>query len=357
MSETEQKPLHIIELRAENVKRLKAISIRPKGPMVVIGGRNAQGKTSALDCIEMAFGGADAIPPDPVHHGARRGKIFADCGELVVERSFTPKGTSIVVKDADGEVQSSPQTLLKKLFNRIAFDPLEFSRMDPPKQDAVLKDLLGLDFSAIDAERKRLYDERTEINRDVKRLKAQVEAIPKLDDVPDEEVSVSALLEEIEKRDAVREANDERREALETAEQDLTELKSEVSELAGEIKALEERLAAKRAQLDAKHNEQALAEADVAALEAEVEKLEDPDTAEFRAQIKSADETNGKVRQKKHRRELVAELNQKQIESDERTSAIEDLDEQKSQQLEKADFPIAGLGFDETGPTFNGVPL
>ena len=41
--------MKIIELRASNVKRLKAIEITPDGTMQIIGGRNAQGKSSLLD--------------------------------------------------------------------------------------------------------------------------------------------------------------------------------------------------------------------------------------------------------------------------------------------------------------------
>ena len=41
--------MKIIELQAENVKRLKAVDITPDGTLQVIGGRNAQGKSSVLD--------------------------------------------------------------------------------------------------------------------------------------------------------------------------------------------------------------------------------------------------------------------------------------------------------------------
>jgi recombinational DNA repair ATPase RecF len=42
--------MKIVGLQAENFKRLRAISIHPNGdPLVRIVGKNAQGKTSALD--------------------------------------------------------------------------------------------------------------------------------------------------------------------------------------------------------------------------------------------------------------------------------------------------------------------
>ena len=67
----------ILKLTAENLLRLKAVEITPDGELVVVGGRNAQGKTSVLDAIEMALGGKRKIPPSshphPHPHYGRRG--------------------------------------------------------------------------------------------------------------------------------------------------------------------------------------------------------------------------------------------------------------------------------------------
>ena len=49
--------MKIIELQAENVKRLKAVDITPDGTLQIIGGRNAQGKSAVLDSIWLALGG------------------------------------------------------------------------------------------------------------------------------------------------------------------------------------------------------------------------------------------------------------------------------------------------------------
>lgn len=46
--------MKIIKLTSENVKCLKAISIEPDGNLVIIGGKNGAGKTSALDSIAFA---------------------------------------------------------------------------------------------------------------------------------------------------------------------------------------------------------------------------------------------------------------------------------------------------------------
>ncbi|MDU5892783.1 MAG: ATP-binding protein, partial [Atopobium minutum] len=52
MVDTKTDPVKIASLELENVKRIKAVSITPTTDgLTVIGGRNAQGKTSVLDAI------------------------------------------------------------------------------------------------------------------------------------------------------------------------------------------------------------------------------------------------------------------------------------------------------------------
>ena len=47
----------INSLEIENVKRIKAVKIKPeKSGLTVIGGKNNQGKTSVLDSIAWALG-------------------------------------------------------------------------------------------------------------------------------------------------------------------------------------------------------------------------------------------------------------------------------------------------------------
>lgn len=48
----------ITQFEAENVKRIKALTLTPSASgLTIIGGRNNQGKTSALDAIVWSLGG------------------------------------------------------------------------------------------------------------------------------------------------------------------------------------------------------------------------------------------------------------------------------------------------------------
>ena len=79
----------IASVEAENVKRVKAVYLEPKPEgLTVIGGRNGQGKTSVLDAIAWALGGAKMRPTNARREGAASDpalRVVLDNG-IVVER-------------------------------------------------------------------------------------------------------------------------------------------------------------------------------------------------------------------------------------------------------------------------------
>ena len=89
----------ILELRATNVKGIKAIRIKPDGSMVKITGVNGSGKSSSLDCVEMGLSGKTAIPSRPIRVGEDHAETILvlgkkdaagnDVPELVVKRHWT----------------------------------------------------------------------------------------------------------------------------------------------------------------------------------------------------------------------------------------------------------------------------
>ena len=49
--------MRVIQLNAENIKKLIAIEIKPTSDIVTISGKNASGKTATLDCLYWALAG------------------------------------------------------------------------------------------------------------------------------------------------------------------------------------------------------------------------------------------------------------------------------------------------------------
>ncbi len=83
--------MKILKLSSENVLRLSAVEITPEGNLVVIGGKNAAGKTSVLDSIVLAMGGRIAKHSKPLKDGAKKGKIVCELEDLTVTRTFTQR--------------------------------------------------------------------------------------------------------------------------------------------------------------------------------------------------------------------------------------------------------------------------
>lgn len=344
----DEKPLHVVELRAENVKRLRAITVRPDGSTVLIGGRNAQGKSSTLDAIEMALGGGKSIPLEPVRHGARKARIVLDLGDIVVERTFSAKGSALEVRGKDGVPKASPQKLLDSLCSKVAFDPLEFSRMEPKRQDETLKRVLGLDFSDIEAARGKLYEQRTAANRELKRLEVLLESTPEHRDAPKEPVDVAetaAVLKATTDRNAKRERFVA---AIELQRGDIARHDEHMSELRAELDRVQGAIARGLATGETLR-------ADVLRAEQELPPVEDVSVLEER--LRTAEATNALVRANTEGKRIEADLRKQETAVAELSDTIASLDEEKASRLAAAKFPIEGLGFDEAGPTLNGVPL
>lgn len=335
--------MKILSLQAENVKRLRAIEIEPDGSMVIVGGRNGAGKSSVLDSIAYALGGRALCPTEPIRRGETTARARVDLGEFVVERTWTEKGSYLKVKNADGFEAPSPQAVLDMMVGRLTFDPLEFVEMPPREQVEALRELVGLDFEALDTERAILYNDRTAIGRDVKRIEGQLAGMPNPADAPESVVDVSKLLAE----SAAARKHNWRREQLDrecrAAEQGARTLEAQIADL-------ELRLASAREVLQRSADE---AKAAHGAIEAFVP----VDVDAIEARIVDADNANERHRQAIARRTVSEQLAESRRAYQRATAEIEALDERKRQALAGAVFPVDGLSFDDNGVLLDGIPF
>jgi len=330
--------MKIVRLTAENVKRLKAVQITPSGDLVTITGRNAQGKTSVLDAIWLALGGglAARATTRPVRAGADRAQVTVDLGDLVVTRTWVGDKTTLRVTSADGARYPSPQAMLETLVGRLSFDPLAFTRLPPRDQVAALADLvhLDVDLDVLAGRRSDLYAQRTEVGRSIKAMGAIGCVDP---GVPLVEQHATAILDEL--TEAVEQ---------EKTREDLARRRDEAGRRSWDISAQIERL-----DLELKDAQQAAADF-ASALTA----LPEPaDLDEIRQRLADVEQANRSVRENNERRRLTAEHDQLAETYQDLSTAIDELDQRKQDALAGADFPVEGLGFDETGVTYLGLPF
>lgn len=365
--------MRIIELVAENIKRLRAVRIKPDGSVVQITGPNDAGKSTVLDAISYALEGKGAIPDQPIREGTTKAFVRLNLGDYTVLRKFTKAGTCLEVCDRDGVCQS-PQQILNGLLGP-PFDPASFSRMKPAELLATLKKVVGLDFTAVDKRRAEAYEERTAVNRNVTRLRGQVAGMSDAE-APDDEVSIAALGTQQREAFEQRAQNDEIQRAhlaavershdagnqiqnarhvnadnIEIAEAGILDMEAHLAQAKQELTALQQwRPTEEERECKAQEEE-------VWALAAMVEAIVDPDTDAIAGQIAEAEQVNANVRAKRNRAEVVGQLAAEEKQSQELTIAIDRIDEDKRQQVAAAKFPVEGLGFSSAGVTFNGLPF
>lgn len=340
--------IRIVQLTAANVKKLVAVDITPEGDVVIIGGDNAQGKTSVLDSIWLALGGASALKGQtkPVREGAPGASVRLDLGRLIVTRTWTADGrTTLKVANAEGMQFNSPQKVLDELVGNLTFDPLSFANAPAKEQRAQLLSLVELPFDPdeLEVERKRIFDERTEANRQVRFYQANYDGMPGDEFAPPTEIDVETAMRVFEQ--AERKNN-----AWMQAEQEKERILQSIRAETTNIESLERQLA------DSKVRQTALVNS-FEDLCSATEQLEEIDMEPFRAGILAANEA---VNHDKDNANKVAAREslegQKEIAAH-LSNLLEQIERRKREGLASASMPVEGLSFDEDGVLFNDVPF
>ena len=323
--------MRIMQLEAENVKRLRAVNVRidPDTNMLVVGGDNGQGKTSLLDSIMYALGGSKGIPSDPIRHGQKRAVVKLDLGQYQVERRFTAGGSTLTVT-ANGAEIGSPQGILDKLYARLAFDPLAFCGMKPADQLDTLRKLSGVDVTALDAEHERVYRERADVNREIKRIEGALKSTPFHANVPESEVDTALIRRRLQEATAARVAYDEMVRTRAEAMQERDRLQRLLDEVCTSIKEYDRCIA-------------------------DTPTPEDP--SPLWAQIATADSVNAKVRDMRRWLALEAEQTAQEKRAQAMSDRLAEIADGRQELIGSAKLPVPGLGFGSGCVTYNGVPF
>jgi uncharacterized protein YacL (UPF0231 family) len=216
--------------------------------------------------------------------------------------------------------------------------------MDRKAQLDLTQKLVGFDFTAQDQDRKIKYDQRTEVNRDAKMIKARIEKMtPYHADAKDKETPPSELLTELRRRQDVNKANEKLKDSVREEAAKIEEAAEEINALAAELEALTEKYNIMLLDQEARVNK--------------VNELKEENEEEIETQINNLDLENKKVRDNQAFNEVEKEYKAKLEEADALTAKIEAIDQAKVDALSKVKFPIEGMSFDENGVTYKGLPF
>lgn len=345
--------MKVLELTARNYKRLRYVELKPEGELIVIGGRNAQGKSSLLDALADALSGSKTKTLEPVRKGEARADIVVttDTG-LKITKYYTEKGGyGLRVQTADGAEYPQAAAYLGQFFNSLTFDPLEFARADEKRQAATLRRLAGIDIAELDERRKATFDERTVVNRRVRDLEGELKNLGQRPVAGGDPVDVAALMEEESRLAGVKASNDDLRRELSRREAGLERARAGRQRIEDEIERL-------RGSLQEANAEVAGEEMQTEELRLQVATLKDPDIESVRARIATAAQQNSAVQAAIHWDAVAERLASAAAESTDLTGVLEEIDSGKLAMLRDATYPLPGLSVDAEGHVlYGGVPF
>lgn len=335
---TPQEPVKILCFSAGNFKALKAFYCEPKPEgLTVIGGDNGAGKSSCLDALAFAVGGAKYRPSNPKREGAVGDTtLHVDLSNgITVERKG--KNLSLTVTDREGARHG--QELLDAFISTIAIDLPRFYNASAKDKAHMILDTLGIEEKLAELARreKEKYDTRTVVGREADRKQKAAEDMPWHEDAPEEPVSVADLIKqqrEILSRNGIRAEH----------KRNLESYKAKVADIDSRVKAL---LGEKDELLDKINDVQCAVSNDG----------EEESTAELEAQIADFEETNRKVAENAERTRRLEEADALSDQRDALTKEIEEVRAERLALLKDADFPLDGLSVNDAGElVYNGQP-
>lgn len=338
----------LVELRAQNYMKLKAVRVPFDGTVTKISGRNEQGKSAVLNAVAAAIAGPKAFPERPIREGADKAEIFLDFVGLTISRRIWRKdgaagyGQDVTIQFADGHRPKEKQTVLDALRgSSIADDPIAFARLEPKKRYDLLKKLVpGYDFEAKAKERAALFEDRTATGRLCDRAAAAAAAAVVPPGAPKELLDVSDLVAKLQ---AATEANsliDRRAANREAVAEDLEEMRDRADKMAAELKELNAAIATKARAID------------------EAEDLpQKVDTGLIEQQVRDVSALNDAARQRQNKAKLEADADALEKEYSGLSVKIQMLDTEKASAIETAKLPVPGLSFGDDDIMLDGLPF
>lgn len=333
--------MKITSFEAENVKRIKAVSMEPtQNGLTIIGGNNGQGKTSILDAIAWALGGEKYRPSNAEREGSVLPpmiRIQMDNG-LIVERSG--KNSSLKVIDPTG--RKGGQQLLNEFVETLALDLPKFMNLSEKDKALKLLEIIGVGDKLYELEREEstLYNERHYVGQIKDQKVKYARELEYFPEAPAELISITELIKE--QQDILAQNGENDRKRREKAKYELLYAEAE--------KAVTE---AQRTLAEAKAKaEKALEDYNIATTEAM--NLEDISTKEIEESIANIEIINAQVRANLDKERATEEAENYETQYRGLTERIEGVRQERFNLLKNANLPLEGLSIQDSKLTYNG---
>lgn len=407
--------MNITKIKIKNLFGIR--EYEADGTSIELSGKNGVGKSSVLDAIKYALTNK-SDREYIVYNGENEGEIIVetDTGLSIDRKARINKADYKSVKRNGLEV-GSPEAFLRELFTPLQLNPIEFMNMDKKQQNAIILDMIEYPWDMskikewfgeipawvsydqnilsvlndIQAENGDYYQNRRNIDRDIRNKRAFVEeianGIPTGYDVDKWENAsagdiyrrIERLQKEnqtIEKAKILMESRDNKIRKFDAdREIEITALDREISNRASQIEksiaSLNEQIREyekEKEQLASKKQDkleviEQTYKANIARFDAEVSEYAEyvdkqpSDVSELQSQAKTIEEMQSHINEYKRMVRLQEEIGEMQKQSQLLTDKIEKARTLPGEILANCTIPIDGLTVEDGIPLINGLPV
>lgn len=409
--------MKISKLKIENLYGIEQLEL--DGKSVELTGSNGVGKSSVLDAIRLALTN-NSKRKYVVKNGQTEGRIFVklDDGITIDRKKRTDKSDYKSIKDENGNEINSPEAFLKDIFTPLQLEPVEFLSMSEQEQNRILLNLIEFNkdktefikekfgeipnwvdynesileiLNQIQAKEGRYYQDREEINRNIKNALAIATDIAK--DIPkDYEIDKwrnYTLSERYEALNKMKEYNDKVERAIAYKENynntvngykgeydsniaDInTRKNNEKASIENTIKEYETKIIELKKDLENLDNKYKVYETELkGAFDSKVAKLEENikianewadkpkmETETIENELKIAEEMKGHINEYDRMTEMLQNAEKLKEQSEALTNKIELARNLPGQILKEVNIPVKNLTVENGIPLVNGLPV
>lgn len=335
--------IRINSFELENVKRIKSVRLEcAETGLVVIGGKNGQGKTSVLDAIAYVLGGEKFAPSNVQREGslaAPEMKVVLSNG-FIVERKG--KNTNLKVTDPSGA--TGGQTLLNSFISELALDLPKFLNATAKEKAKTLLQIIGVEaeLTRLEQEEDALYNERHAFGRIADQKRKYADELVEYPDAPDAPISASELIQSQQAILAKNWENQRKRDRLQELLRNLDGCRARILDLEAQLVSLRE--------------QEAIINRDLETAQKTAEQLQDESTFEIESKLREIDSINARVRANLDKQRASAEADAHAKQYAELTDKLEGVRAQKMALLDSANLPLPGLSIEKGELIYNGQP-
>lgn len=349
---------HIETVKIKEFKHLKDFEAAFNGESVLLIGDNGLGKSSLMQFIKIALGDQTCIPPNAI--GSGEVVMTKDGKKYVLKVRFKDSKPIVQIITEDG-LKDDRKGTLANLIGAIEFDINKFVDLSKTKagrkeQVEIFKSLLPKEIqeeiARLQANVKAKFDERTELNRQVRENETLINSHPliktnlnsyvevKIDDV------LAKMEEATKHNESVRDVIKRKEDRLEKIEEDkkaILEIEQEIARLQEKVKIKNEDIASKQDLI--KQAEEWLV------------KNPEIDSSDYSNTIIAANKANEDFKSVQELKQKIALTDKMRDESGDLTVLIETQRQAISDAIKDMDTPVEDLYFDEESLLYKGVPV